>query len=91
MIDSTLPAATAGSTSGGVREIKATAMTDALASGRAQYLSATIRDFVRYKGAWWLLDRDLWFLADDEELIASLDAAAETMRMLDANVKRKAR
>ena len=91
MIDSTLPAAAAGPASSGVREIKAAVMTDALASGRAQHLSATIKDFVRYKGAWWLLDRDLWFLADDEELIASLDAAAETMRMLDAKVRRRQR
>ena len=91
MIDNTLPTAVTGPASGGVREIKAVAMADALACGRAQYLSATIRDFVRYKGAWWLLDRELWFRADDEELITSLDAAAETMRMLDAKVRRRQR
>jgi len=91
MIDSLPPTADAGPASGGVREIRAAVMADALASGQAEYLSATISDFVRYKNAWWLLDRALWFRADDEELIACLDAAAETMRILDANVRRKQR
>ncbi|MEZ0095993.1 hypothetical protein [Streptacidiphilus sp. EB129] len=90
MIDSTLPAAIAsqGRPPSSTKVIKATVMAEALVCGRAQYLSATIRDFARYNGAWWLLDRDVWFLADDEELISSLDAAAELMRNMDAGIRR---
>ncbi len=90
MIDSTPSATTAsrGRQASSIKEVKATVMAEALLYGRAQYLSATIRDFARYNGAWWLLDRDVWFLADDEELISSLDAAAELMRNMDAGIRR---
>ena len=90
MADSTLSPATAGQEEGRTAmpmEIQAAKMDEALTLGRALYLSETIRDFVRFKGAWWILDRYIWFLADDEELIAGLDSAAELMRMMDTSVK----
>ncbi|MBC3842099.1 hypothetical protein GXW82_23560 [Streptacidiphilus sp. 4-A2] len=68
-------------------EIRGNVMADELARGRARYLSATIKDFVRYRDAWWILDRDLWFAVDDEDLMASLDAAAEAMAAADAGVR----
>ncbi len=92
MTDSMLSPATAGQGEGRTAkpmEIQSAKMDEALTLGRARYLSETIRDFVRFKGAWWILDRDIWFLADDEELIASLDAAAELMRTMDAGVQQQ--
>ncbi|MEY9942169.1 hypothetical protein [Streptacidiphilus sp. MAP5-3] len=68
-------------------EIRVKAMTDELARGRARYLSATITDFVQYRGAWWILDRELWFVVDDEELIVSLNSASEMMA--DASIRGK--
>jgi hypothetical protein len=92
MSDSTLYPAAAGQGEGRTArpmEIQAGKMDEALTLGRAWYLSETIRDFVRFKDAWWILDRDIWFLADDEELIASLDSAAELMRTMDAGVQQQ--
>ena len=67
-------------------DIQAVAMSRELASGRAQYLSATIRDFIRLQDAWWISDRDIWFTVDDQELINSLNAAARLMAVADQPV-----
>lgn len=56
----------------------------ALASGRARYLSATLTAFISFKGRWWIADQDVWFVVDDEELIANLDAAAVSLASADA-------
>jgi len=72
-------------------EIHNTAMVRELDLGRAQFLSATIRDFVRLGGGWWIMDRDVWFAVDDEELISSLNSAALLMADADDGVRAKNR
>lgn len=61
-------------------------MQDALATGAAAPLSQTITDIVRYQSTWWLYDRDGWVPVDNEQLSASLDAAASQMKIADRHV-----
>lgn len=63
-----------------------TEMAAAIGAGTAQTLSRTITDIARYQGQWWLYDRDEWILADDDQLVADLDAAAALMADVDQQV-----
>jgi hypothetical protein len=72
-------------------EMQSASMARELDLGRAQFLSATIRDFVRLGGRWWIMDRDVWFAVDDEELIGSLNSAALLMADADEGVGAKSR
>jgi hypothetical protein len=73
----------------GPMDAAAIEMAAEVAAGNAVRLSERITDFVRLRSKWWILDRDGWFDADDEELIASLDAAVPLMAPADGQVGRK--
>lgn len=64
-------------------------MRTAITTGQARPLGNTVTDIVRYRSAWWLYDRDGWFQADDPDLIADLDAAAQLMAAADRQVRRR--
>jgi len=67
-------------------DISSTEMAAEVAAGNAVPLSERITDFVRLRSKWWILDRDGRFEADDEELIAGLDAAVPLMAQADGQV-----
>ncbi|MDH6138448.1 hypothetical protein P3T35_000425 [Kitasatospora sp. GP30] len=66
-------------------------MDAALADGTARYLSETIRDFVRLRSSWWMLDRSGWFEVTRPDVAAGLDLMAENMRLADQAVQRSGR
>jgi len=70
-------------------ELSSTEMAAEVAAGNAVSLSERITDFIRFRSQWWILDQDGWFQADDEELIASLNAAALLMAQADRKVDSK--
>ncbi|MEZ0067301.1 hypothetical protein ABIA32_003314 [Streptacidiphilus sp. MAP12-20] len=69
-------------------DIQAKVKSEALVQGRAHCLSATITDFVRIQGHLVDLGSGIWFCVDGDELIAGLDAAAESMALADTGVRR---
>ncbi|PYC82584.1 hypothetical protein C7C46_09475 [Streptomyces tateyamensis] len=64
------------------------AMDAALGDGTAEYLSETIRDFVRLRGSWWMFDRAGWWEVTRADVADGLDLMAENMRLADLAVRR---
>jgi hypothetical protein len=65
-------------------------MDQALASGHAVPLGATIRWFARYQDAWWLSASTGWIRCDDPQLSAELDDRHATLTALDNHTARHA-
>ena len=61
-------------------------MAAAITAGQAHTLSRTITDFVKYRGSWWIFDRDGWIQIDDPALALDLDAAARLMAAAEGSV-----
>ena len=77
------------SEAGLLADVSHAAMDAALADGSAQFLSETIRDFVRHRESWWIFDRAGWWEVTRADVAEGLDLMAENMRIADLAVRRK--